>query len=136
MDGGEGKGEGKGGDGGGDAGGGEARDLLLGGAAGYLPYSMSADALVGAIKLIAAGEIFVSVDMMNASSEEARDRLLTKREREVLTGLLAGQSNREIANHLSLSEVTIKHHLKSLRSKLGAKNRTHAVCRAIELGLR
>jgi DNA-binding NarL/FixJ family response regulator len=118
-----------------DAGGGEARDLLLAGAAGYLPYSMSADALVGAIKLIAAGEIFVPVDMMNASSEEARDRLLTKREREVLTGLLAGQSNREIANHLSLSEVTIKHHLKGLRSKLGAKNRTHAVCRAIELGL-
>jgi two-component system NarL family response regulator len=73
--------------------------------------------------------------MMNASSEEARDRLLTKREREVLTGLLAGQSTREIANHLSLSEVTIKHHLKGLRSKLGAKNRTHAVCRAIELGL-
>ena len=118
-----------------DAGGGEARDLLLAGAAGYLPYSMSADALVGAIKLIAAGEIFVPVDMMNASSEEARDRLLTKREREVLTGLLAGQSNRDIANHLSLSEVTIKHHLKGLRSKLGAKNRTHAVCRAIELGL-
>ena len=118
-----------------DAGGGEARDLLLAGAAGYLPYSMSADALVGAIKLIAAGEIFVPVDMMNASSEAARDRLLTKREREVLTGLLAGQSNREIANHLSLSEVTIKHHLKGLRSKLGAKNRTHAVCRAIELGL-
>ena len=36
---------------------------------------------------------------------------------------------------LSLSEVTIKHHLKSLRSKLGARNRTHAVCRAVELGI-
>ena len=34
-----------------------------------------------------------------------------------------------------LAEVTIKHHLKSLRSKLGARNRTHAVCRAIELGI-
>ena len=34
-----------------------------------------------------------------------------------------------------LSEVTVKHHLKSLRGKLGAKNRTHAVCRAIELGI-
>ncbi|MDA9959888.1 LuxR C-terminal-related transcriptional regulator, partial [Alphaproteobacteria bacterium] len=41
----------------------------------------------------------------------------------------------EIARSLNLSEVTIKHHLKSLRSKLGAKNRTHAVCRAIELGI-
>ena len=118
-----------------DAGGGEARDLLLAGAAGYLPYSLSADALIGAIKLIAAGEILVPVDMMTANSEATRDRMLTKREQQVLTGLLAGQSNREIADQLSLSEVTIKHHLKGLRSKLGAKNRTHAVCRAIELGL-
>ena len=70
--------------------GGEARDLLLSSAAGYLTYSMSVDALVGAIKLIVAGEIFVPVDMMNASSEEARDRLLTKWERKFLPGLLAG----------------------------------------------
>ena len=118
-----------------DVGGGEARDLLLAGAAGYLPYSLSADALIGAIKLIAAGEIFVPVDMMTANSEATGDRLLTKRERQVLTGLLAGQSNREIADQLSLSEATIKHHLEGLRSKLDAKNRAHAVCSAIELGL-
>jgi two-component system nitrate/nitrite response regulator NarL len=49
--------------------------------------------------------------------------------------LLSGQSNKEIARKHGLSEVTIKHHLKSLRSKLGARNRTHAVCRAIELGV-
>ena len=50
-------------------------------------------------------------------------------------GLLAGHSNKEIARTHGLSEVTIKHHLKSLRAKLGARNRTHAVCRAIELGI-
>jgi len=60
---------------------------------------------------------------------------LTGREQEVLEGLLSGNSNKEIARKLRLSEVTIKHHLKSLRSKLGARNRTHAVCRAIELGI-
>ena len=60
---------------------------------------------------------------------------LTGREDDVLSGLLAGSSNKEIARSLNLSDVTIKHHLKSLRSKLGAKNRTHAVCRAIELGI-
>ena len=60
---------------------------------------------------------------------------LTGREHDVLSGLFAGSSNKEIARSLNLSEVTIKHHLKSLRSKLGAKNRTHAVCRAIELGI-
>ena len=115
--------------------GGEARDLLLASAAGYLTYSISVDSLVGAIKLIVAGEIFVSVDMMNASSEEARDRLLTKLEREFLPGLLAGHSNRKIANDLGLSEVTIKHHLNGLRSKLVAKKRTLAVRLASELGL-
>ena len=60
---------------------------------------------------------------------------LTGREHDVLSGLFAGSSNKEIARSLNLSEVTIKHHLKSLRSKLGAKNRTHAVCWAIELGI-
>ncbi len=60
---------------------------------------------------------------------------LIGREHDVLSGLFAGSSNKEIARSLNLSEVTIKHHLKSLRSKLGAKNRTHAVCRAIELGI-
>ena len=60
---------------------------------------------------------------------------LTGREHDVLSGLLAGSSNKEIARSLNLSEVTIKRHLKSLRSKLGAKNRTNAVYRAIELGI-
>lgn len=54
----------------------------------------------------------------------------------ILSGtLLAGQSDKEIAIKYGIALVTVKHHLKSLRSKLGAKNRTHAVCRAIELGL-
>lgn len=83
----------------------------------------------------AAATIFVPVDMMNACSEEAMERPLTKRAREFLPGFLAGQSNRKIANHLGLSEVTIKHHLKGLCSKLGATKRTLAVCLAIELGL-
>jgi two-component system, NarL family, nitrate/nitrite response regulator NarL len=113
----------------------EARDLLLAGAAGYFPYSLSADALVGAIKLVAAGEVFVPADMMTSNREAMQHRMLTRREQQVLTGLLGGKSNREMAEQLCLSEVTIKHHLKGLRSKLGAKNRTHAVCRAIELGI-
>jgi two-component system nitrate/nitrite response regulator NarL len=115
--------------------GGEARDLLLASAAGYLTYSMSVDALVGAIKLIVAGEIFVPVVMMNASIKEAMDRLLTKQEREFLPGLLAGQSNRKIANHLGLSEVTFTHHLNGLSSKLGENKRNLAVRLAIDLGL-
>jgi len=54
---------------------------------------------------------------------------------DVLSVLLAGRSNNEMARNLNLSEVITKHHLKSLHSKLGARNRTDAACRAIELGM-
>ncbi len=51
----------------------------------------------------------------------------------MMSGLRAGLSKKEIADKLQLSEVTVKHHVKSLRGKLGARNRVHAICRAIEL---
>ena len=63
------------------------------------------------------------------------DGWLTRRERDVLNGLLSGKSNKEIALAYGLGEVTIKHHLKNLRLKLGARNRAHAMFCAIELGL-
>ena len=66
---------------------------------------------------------------------QSNNQSLTGREHEFLSGLLTGSSSKEIALNLSFSEVTIKHHLKSLRSKLGVRNRTHAVCRAIKLGI-
>ena len=111
------------------------RDMLLAHAAGYLTYSMSPAATLSAIKLIADGEIFVPADILADENMMVGKGHLTGREHDVLSGLLAGSSNEEIARSLNLSEVTIKHHLKSLRSKLGAKIRTHAVCRAIELGI-
>ena len=66
---------------------------------------------------------------------QSNNQFLTGREHDVLSELLTGSSDKEIARNLSLSVVTIKHHLKSLRSKLGARARTHAVCRAIKLGI-
>ncbi len=110
------------------------RDMLGAKVAGYLTYSMSSAAILNAIKLIASGEIFVPADMMD-DDIYAHSQFLTRREHDVLSGLLAGRSNKEMARNLNLSEVITKHHLKSLRSKLGARNRTHAVCRAIELGI-
>ncbi len=58
------------------------------------------------------------------------------REHDVLSELWSGLSNKEIADNLSLSEVTVKHHIMSLRGKLGAWNRVHAVCQANELHIR
>ena len=66
---------------------------------------------------------------------QSNNQFLTGREHDVLSGLLTESSNKEIARDLSLSEVTIQHHLKSLRSKLGARNLKHVACRAIKLGI-
>ncbi len=111
------------------------RNMLTARAAGYLTYSMGSEATLNAIKLIASGEIFVPVETFVTDEIMVGKSHLTGREQDVLEGLLGGNSNKEIARKLNLSEVTMKHHLKSLRSKLGSRNRTHAVCRAIELGM-
>ena len=116
----------------------QMRDALRVGAAGFLPYSMASDALLGALRLMARSEIFIPVtdtDNVQFTKSSPNEKFLSSREREVLDGLLSGHSNRQIADRIGLSEVTIKYHLKSLRSKLVARNRTHAALRAIELGI-
>ena len=109
--------------------------LASAGGAGFLPYHMSAEALIGALRLVAAGERYVPAEMVTTRGVPQSGITLTMRERDVLSGLRSGLSNKEIADNLSLSEVTVKHHIKSLRGKLGARNRVHAVCRANELDI-
>ena len=109
-------------------------DLTAAGVAGFLPYNLTPDAFLGAIRLLVAGEHYFPIDMMMSAPPLTIH--LTRREREVLEGLREGCGNREIAASLALSEVTVKHHIKSLRGKLGARNRLHAVCRANELQIR
>jgi len=89
-------------------------------ALGYLRYSLGTDALLAVLQMVAVGEVYVPVEMMAADSPIAprSQGWLTGRERDVLNGLLSGQSNTEIARKHGLSEVTIKHHLNSLRLKL------------------
>ena len=59
---------------------------------------------------------------------------LTEREVEVLRLLAGGYSNREIAGALHLAEGTVKNHISSILSKLGVRDRTRAVLKAVELG--
>ncbi|MEC8089713.1 MAG: response regulator transcription factor [Pseudomonadota bacterium] len=99
-----------------------ANALIAAGGAGFLPYHMSPDALLGALRILAAGAL-PACRHGDAARGPAGDIILTMREHDVLSGLRSGLSNKEIADNLSLSEVTVKHHIKSLRGKLGARNR-------------
>ena len=113
-----------------------ARDALEIGAAGFLPKTLRAKALVNAVNFMLAGEQYAPVAFMTAP--EAAHPLaekLTERELQVLEGLCAGKANKEIARDLDLQEVTIKLHVRTLCRKIEAKNRTHAAMIAKEAGL-
>ncbi|MCA0869677.1 response regulator transcription factor [Seohaeicola saemankumensis] len=118
-----------------------AQQALDAGAAGFVPKTLPARSLVNAIKFMAMGEQFAPVEFM--SGKDAQDdaaahplaKKLTERELQVLRGLTAGQTNKEIARDLDLAEPTIKLHVKTLYRKIGASNRTKAAMIARETGL-
>ena len=108
------------------------------GGAGFLPKSMPAASLVNAIKFMAMGEKYAPIDFMTAEAaptDNPMAKRLSPRELEVLDGLCRGLANKEIARELELQEVTIKLHVKTLCTKLEARNRTHAAVLAKEAGL-
>ena len=67
-------------------------------------------------------------------AEHMADKPLSERETEVLRLIAAGHRNKSVANVLSITEDTVKMHVKNCMSKLGAHDRTHAVTIAIQRG--
>jgi two-component system, NarL family, nitrate/nitrite response regulator NarL len=115
-----------------------AEKALAAGAAGFLPKTLSARSLVNAVRFMAMGEQYAPIDFMTAQDDAPGGRLgelLSRRELQVLKGLAAGKSNKEIARDLELQEPTIKLHLKTLYRKLGTRNRTQAAIIARQEGL-
>lgn len=115
-----------------------AEAALAEGAMGFLPKNMAAKSLIHAIRMMAAGVQFAPVQFMSHKEEGHQSELaakLSKREIEVLRGLMSGKPNKEIARDLELQEVTVKLHVKTLCRKIGARNRTHAAIVAKEAGL-
>jgi DNA-binding NarL/FixJ family response regulator len=116
------------------------------GARGYMLKDVSLEQLVGAIETLAkGGSMFlpgVTEHLLRNFDKSAVDfdRLeepdaLTHRERAVLQLMTGGYSNREIARALNTAEGTIKNHVSNILSKLGVRDRTRAVLKAIESGL-
>ncbi|SFR02137.1 response regulator transcription factor [Poseidonocella sedimentorum] len=111
-----------------------AKDAVEAGAAGFVPKTLPSKSIYGAAQIMIGGDVFVPFEFMNRE-EEAHTVNLSKREHEVLRGICAGQSNKEIARELLIQEVTVKLHVRTLSRKLAARNRTHAAAIARSLNL-
>lgn len=114
------------------------------GARGYVPKDADLEQMLEAIRTVHCGE--VSIDSAIATealmkvcqeAEDAQERIisLTEREKEILSFVIKGATNREIAQELLLSEQTIKNRLSAIFRKLGVRNRTEAALYAIQEGL-
>lgn len=104
------------------------------GAAGFVPKSLAARSLLQAIRLMAAGEKFVPYSFLHQTEARANSQF-SQRELSVLRGICDGKPNKVIAAELGLQEVTVKVHVKSICTKLEARNRTHAAMIARDLRL-
>lgn len=117
-----------------------AEAALALGAAGFLPKTLAAKTLANAVRFMAMGEQYAPIDFMTAPAPEAEAvnpmaEGLSPRELQVLEGLCAGKSNKEIARDLGVMEPTVKLHVKTLYRKIGAVNRTQAAVLAKDAGL-
>ncbi|WP_207458445.1 response regulator transcription factor [Azospirillum sp. SYSU D00513] len=120
-------------------------NALEAGADGYLMKDLSSDALAQSLKLVMIGEkvfpthlaaLLISGRVNGNSAEMPISRKgLSQREVQILRCLLNGDSNKMIANHLSITEATVKVHLKSLLRKINASNRTQAAIWALNNGV-
>ena len=118
------------------------------GARGYVLKGVSAGELNGIIRSIDSGEVFVTsqlasrmlVEMSDQSSVSASQTetpidTLTEREHQILAHVASGDSNKEIAYELSVSEKTVKHYMTNILQKLHARNRVEAALLAHDVGI-
>lgn len=113
----------------------EMQRALAAGARGYLLKTMPPSEVIEAIRQVHAGRKRIPPDVAARLAEHLADESLTPREIEVLRHIAEGNRNKEIADKLSISEETVKVHVKHVMEKLGASDRTEAVSVAIRRGI-
>lgn len=115
------------------------------GASGFLLKDVSVERLADGIRAVAAGKTLLQPALTERVVRVVQERgsdfdalpspeSLTPRETDVLRLIAAGYSNREIGESLGMTEGSVKNHTSNVLSKLGARDRTRAVLRAIEIG--
>ncbi len=114
------------------------------GAMGFITKAATHDELLGAIRLIVAGGVYLPRAVMVSAihgrpaserSDVALLASLSDRQREVLAYLLQGKPNKTISNNMNISQNTVKAHLSAIYKTLGARNRTEAVYFAARAGV-
>jgi DNA-binding NarL/FixJ family response regulator len=113
----------------------EATRALKAGACGYLLKSMPPKEIVDAIRAVHAGKKRIPSAVAARLAEFVSDDALSEREIEVLRHVAEGNRNRDVAEILSISEETVKIHVKHIMEKLGANDRTQAVAIAVQRGI-
>jgi two-component system NarL family response regulator len=113
----------------------EISRVIKAGAKGYLLKDAARDTLLHSIRQVHAGETCIPPSVVAKLAAGLSTEALTRREAEVLDLLAHGKANREIAVELSVSETTVKSHLRGIFTKLGVLSRTEAIAVASRRGL-
>ena len=113
----------------------EVHKAIAAGALGYLRKSAPREELLEAVRSVAAGKRHLPPEIADTLADRIGRADPSPRELEVLSLAAAGNSNKEIAAELGISEQTVKHHMGNLLVKLEARDRTHAVTEALKRGL-
>jgi DNA-binding NarL/FixJ family response regulator len=108
---------------------------LRAGARGYLLKGHVHRELLETIRAVHAGQKRIPPDIASELAEHAADDALSLREIEVLRLIATGNSNKLIADQLSIGEATVKSHIANVMHKLGANDRTHAVTIGLKRGI-
>jgi DNA-binding NarL/FixJ family response regulator len=108
---------------------------LKAGARAYLLKGLLRKELLETIRMVHAGQKRILPEVATELAEHATDDSLSSREIEVLRLISGGNANKEIAAQLSITEETVKGHVKNILAKLGANDRTHAVTIGLKRGI-
>lgn len=108
---------------------------LKAGARAYLLKGSLRNELLETIRAVHAGQKRVSSEVAAEIAEHSTDSALTPREVDVLRLAARGNANKEIAAQLSLTEETVKSHIRNILAKLAVKDRTHAVAIGVKRGI-
>ncbi len=113
----------------------DIHQAITAGAFGYIVKGMSHETLVDALRKVQAGLRYLPSPVARSLAHRTPNSDLSPREREVLSLLAHGKTNKEIAGALGITEATVKCHVSVILLRLGVNDRTQAVLEALHRGL-